>query len=427
MKQEEKTLSELKSQIDVLIDSYFHQNLKEIENHYPLVSPSFGSTEVKEAVDSLLSTYVTMGKKCSQFERDFAKYINTKYSIFVNSGSTANLIALSILTSPDIINPLKPGDEIITSAVTWSTTVFPIYDVGAIPVFVDTDPETMTMNTDQLKEAISDKTKVIMPVHLLGNPCDMKSIMSLATEHNLYVIEDCCEAHGTKLGNRMIGSFGDLSTFSFFFSHHISTIEGGMVLTNNFKFLQIGRSLRAHGWVREREDKMAIMNQNPTIDPRFLFVHKGFNVRPTEIQGAFGIHQLPKLETFIEARIKAAHFLIDQLTKFNKFLILPTFLKDSRQSWFGFPIIVKEDSPFTRSDLINFLENHKIETRPIMGGNFVEQPVMEGLEYKTTNSLPHSHFIFHHGIFLGLHNNYNHKILEYVVTVFNEFFLPFTK
>ncbi|MHA2243705.1 MAG: DegT/DnrJ/EryC1/StrS family aminotransferase [Candidatus Hodarchaeales archaeon] len=423
MSSNKQTLEEIKNNIDDLVDSYFQlKNKEENLQSFPLVIPSFGSDEVKEAIDSLLSTYVTMGTKCAQFEFDFAKYIGVSHGLFVNSGSSANLIALSILASPKISNPIKPGDEVITPAVTWSTTVFPIYDIGAVPVFIDIDPESMTIDIDKLEYSITDKTKAIMPVHLLGFPCDMNAILKIAYQYDLYIIEDCCEAHGAKIGNRMIGSFGHLSTFSFFFSHHISTIEGGIVLSDNSDFIQIGKSLRAHGWIRERDDKDVFMKQNPNYDPRFLFIHKGYNFRPTEIQGAFGIHQLPKLESFIKARATAATFLVNHLKKFSDYLILPNIQEGVRHSWFGFAFIVKEKAPFTRNELSDYLEERGIETRPIMGGNFVEHPVMKDLPFNTIDSLPNSQFIFHNGIFIGLHHKLDNTRLNKIIMIFNEFF-----
>lgn len=421
-----KSTKEIQKEIFSLVDEYFLLKEKEESTKlFPLVIPPYNSDEVKEAIDSLLSTYVTMGKKCYQFEDDFAKYIGLKYGLFVNSGSSANLIALSILSSPLVHNPICPGDEVITSAVTWSTTVFPIYDIGATPVFVDSNPDTMTMDVQQIEEAISEKTKAIMPVHLLGNPCDMEKIMSLAKKYNLYVIEDCCEAHGSTFKNKMIGSFGHISTFSFFFSHHISTIEGGMVLTDNPLFNKIGQSLRAHGWIRERSDKEDFIKKYPKFDSRFLFVQRGYNLRPTELQGAFGIHQLPKLEKFIDARIKAAQYFNEKLKKYEEFLILPKFFKESKQSWFGFAIIVKDNAPFSKQELYDFLEKNDIETRQIMGGNFVEQPVMKSLPYRTITDLRNSEFIFQNGIFIGLHNKFDIKRCEKVIEIFNSFLSRF--
>ncbi|MBD3196374.1 MAG: aminotransferase class I/II-fold pyridoxal phosphate-dependent enzyme [Candidatus Lokiarchaeota archaeon] len=416
----------IKKEIGKLIDKYHYLNESRPNDKktfsYPLVVPTYGPEEIKEALDSLLSTYVTMGDKCKEFEKIFSTYVDMNYGLFVNSGSSANLIALSILKSPEIDNPIKNGDEIITPAVTWSTTVFPIYNIDAIPVFIDTNPNTMTLDVDQIEDAITSKTKAILPVHLLGNPCDMEKIMNIAREHNLYVIEDCCEAHGAIFNNKKIGSFGNLSTFSFFFSHHISTIEGGMVLSNNQSFIEIGKSIRAHGWVRERSDKENFITRYPKYDPRFLFVHRGYNLRPTEIQGAFGIHQMEKLDKFVSIRANAAKFLIDKLKKYEQYLILPKVLENSKQSWFGFSIIVKKKAPFTRREFITYLEDNNIETRPIMGGNFVRQPVLDSQEYRIINDLSNSQLIFENGIFIGLNHESTKNKLKKIIQILDKFF-----
>jgi len=417
---------EIKKEINELIEKYFSLDKKNRELigefSYPLVVPTYGSDEVKEALDSLLSTYVTMGEKCKVFENKFSEYVGMNHGLFVNSGSSANLIALSILNSPEVDDPIKKGDEIITPALTWSTTVFPIYNIDAIPVFIDIDPNTMTLDVDQIEDAITSKTKAILPVHLLGNPCEMEKIMEIAREKNLYVIEDCCEAHGAMRHNKKIGSFGDISTFSFFFSHHISTIEGGMVLSNDQSLIEIGKSIRAHGWVRERSDKENFIKRYPKYDPRFLFVHSGYNLRPTEIQGAFGIHQIEKLDRFVSIRADAAKYLIDNLKKYEQFLILPKVLENSQQSWFGFPMTVKKEAPFTRNQLSDYLEENNIETRPIMGGNFVNQPVLDSQNYRTVNDLSNSQLIFENGIFIGLNHKSTQNKLKKIIQIVDSFF-----
>ena len=227
----------------------------------PLMVPSYGWEEVCEALDSLLDTQVTMGEKVKRFEAMFAEYIGVRFAIMVNSGSSANLLALSILTNPVLKNRIRPGDEIITPAVTWATTIYPIINCGAIPVLVDVDLETFNINVEEIKKAITDKTRAIMPVHLLGNPCDMDKIMEIAREHDLYVIEDACEAHGAEFKGQQVGSFGDMATFSFFFSHHISTIEGGMVLTNNEELAELAKALRVFGCVRDIKNKDEIASE----------------------------------------------------------------------------------------------------------------------------------------------------------------------
>jgi len=231
----------LKKKIKEQVKKYFTIQEKEYKfipgkSKIPLQVPSYGWEEVYEALDSLFSTWVTMGKKVEMFERLFAKYLNIKHATMVNSGSSANLIALSILTNPTLKNKISKNAEIITPATTWSTTVYPIANVNCITVLVDVDLDTFNINIEQLEKAISSKTKAIMCVHLLGNPCEIEEIIKIAEKHNLFVIEDACEAHGAKVRGKKVGTFGDIGTFSFFFSHHISTIEGGMVVTNNDEY-----------------------------------------------------------------------------------------------------------------------------------------------------------------------------------------------
>src|SRR5713226_4171616 len=287
----------------------------------PLNIPGFGWEEVWESVETLLSTQVTMGKKVQQFETMFAEYVGVKHAVMVNSGSSANLLALSILTNPLQPKRIQPGDEVITPAVTWATTVWPILNVGLVPVLVDVDLTNFNLVAEEVEKAITPRTRAIMVVHLLGNPCDMAKIGSIARRHELYVIEDSCEAHGAEFRGRKVGSFGDLATFSFYFSHHISTIEGGMVLTNNDDYAELARSLRVFGWIRDLRDKDVIASDHPGIDPRFLFANIGYNLRPTEIQGAFGIHQIAKLERFIATRRDNARYWNEKMGSFDHLLV----------------------------------------------------------------------------------------------------------
>jgi len=268
-------IKEALDKIDEIVEEYLKKNpYGATSEKISLISPSFGKEEIMESIDSLLSTYVTMGKKVFKFEDMFAEYIGMKFGTMVNSGSSSNLISLEILANPSIENGLKPGDEIITPALTWSTAVFPILDVNAVPVFVDSNPDNLTIDVNQLEASLTKKTKAIMPVHLLGYPCNMDYIMDFAEDNDLFVIEDCCEAHGAQWKGKKVGSFGDLTSFSFFFSHHITTIEGGIVLTNNEEFNNLAKSLRAHGWIRERPDKNKLTEKHSDLDSRFLFVNK---------------------------------------------------------------------------------------------------------------------------------------------------------
>jgi len=362
-----------------------------------------------------------MGEKVHEFERMFTNYIGMRNSVMVNSGSSANLLALSVLTNPTIKQRIKANDEVITPAVTWSTTIFPIINVGAIPVLVDVDLETYNADVDQIEKAITNKTRALMIVHLLGNPCDMKRIMEIAEDHTLFVVEDACEAHGAEFSGRKVGSFGDLSTFSFFFSHHISTIEGGMVLTDNDEYAELARSLRAHGWIRELKNREKIAEKYSETDDRYLFINMGFNVRPTEIQGAFGIHQMKKLDKFIEIRRENAKYWTKELEEFSEYLLLPTERENVKHVWFGYPITVKPTAPFDREELTNYLEAKLIETRPIMAGNMAEQPAMKLFKHRVVGDLRNSRTIMRRSLFFGNHPAIGEREREYVADCIKEF------
>jgi CDP-6-deoxy-D-xylo-4-hexulose-3-dehydrase len=362
-----------------------------------------------------------MGEKVQKFERKFADYVGVENAVMVNSGSTANLLALSILTNPVINNRILKGEEIITPAITWSTTVFPIINVNAMPVLVDVDLNTYTIDTTEIEKAITDKTRAIMPVHILGNPCNMKEIMEIAEEHDLFVLEDCCEAHGAEFNGKKVGSFGDISTFSFFFSHHISTIEGGMILTNNEQYAELAKSLRAHGWIRELKNRNEISKKYKEIDERFLFINLGYNVRPTEIQGAFGIHQIKKLDKFIEIRRNNARYWTEKLKVYSDYFLLPEERNGTKHVWFGYPLTVKPTAPFTRKELVDFLEQKGIETRPIMAGNIAEQPAMKLFKYRKVGNLNNSKNIMRNSFFFGNHHGIGKVEREHIADCISEF------
>ncbi len=411
-------------QISILVKKYFENNSYNFvsgKTKIPLAGPSYNHEEVTEAIDSLLSTMVTMGNKVKQFEKKFAKYTGRKYAIMVNSGSSANLLSLAILTNPKFSKKLNSGDEVITPALTWSTTVYPMVNNGLKPVFVDVDLETFCLDENKIEEAITKKTKAIMPVHLLGNTANMSKIQEIADRHDLFIIEDSCEAHGAEFNRKKIGSFGDMSTFSFFLSHHITTIEGGMLLTDNDELYELGKSLRAFGWIRDLNKKDKIKDEFPDIDPRFLFLNMGFNMRPTEIQGAFGIHQIDKLEKFIQIRTENAQFWNKKLDKYSAYLQLPKELPNSRHAYFGYSILIKNDAPFSYKQFGGFLESKNIEVRPIMAGNIVEQPSSQLYEYKISNNLTNSTYIMKNGLFLPNHHMIGTLERQYITDTIIEF------
>lgn len=393
----------------------------------PLNAPSYGADEVCEALESMMTTFVTMGKKVSAFEKSWADYVGTKHAIMVNSGSSANLLALFTLANPAISNPIRPGDEVIVPAVGWSTTFYPIINAGAVPVLVDVDMDTLDIDPAAAQAAIGPRTRAIMPVHLLGNPADMKTLGKIANDRRLYLIEDTCEAHGAMLDGRKAGSMSDIGTFSFFFSHHISTIEGGMLVTNDENYANIARSLRAHGWPRERTDYKALAAMYPSIDSRFLFVNSGFNLRPTDLQGAFGIHQVKKLEDFIRIRRDNAAYWGSKLAPYDEWLHVTSERPGTRHAWFGYPITVRPGVPFTRQELTAWLESRGIETRPVMSGNMAEQPVMKMLPHRILGELPNAKLIHRNSFFFGNHQNVGQPEREWIADSIIEFVEKRTK
>ena len=421
---------EIKKGLDKLIDSYFEMEEREFvpgKSKVPLQFPSYGNEEVKEVMDSLLSKFVTMGEKVRKFESLFSNYIGSKFGVMTNSGSSANLIALSILTNSSLKDSIPQGSEVITPGVTWITTVLPISNVGLTPVIADVDSETFDINIDSLESAITEKTRAIMPVHLLGNPADMKRIMEIAEDKNLYVIEDSCEAHGASIGNKKVGTFGDIGTFSFYLSHHINTIEGGMLLTNNEDIYEMAKSTRVFGWVRDLKNKVDISKRYSNIDSRFLFLNNGFNFRPTEVQAAFGIHQIKKLEKFIEIRRSLANYWNKKFEMYSDYIQLQKERPGVRHVWFSYPITVKKGAPFNKNDMLQFLEKNGIETRPIMTGDVTLQPVMSKIKYRKVDNLENTRFVHNNSFLIGCHQNIGKVEREFVIDKVSEFIESKTK
>ena len=410
------------------LKQYF-ENIKKKQEEFstkspriPLAIPPYDWEEVDESLDSLLNMETTMGKKVELFERKFAKYLGVKYALMVNSGSSANLVALTILTNHGIGKKrIQKNDEIITPAVTWATTVYPIINVGAKPVFVDVEKETYNIDPDKIEKAITTRTKAIFIVHLLGNPCNMEKIQKIAKKYDLQIIEDSCEAHGAEFNGKKVGTFGILSTFSFFASHHITTMEGGMIATNDEKVYELGKAIRTFGWSRELKNKDVLEKNNPNIDSRFLFVNMGYNLRPTELQGAFGIHQIRKLDKLIKIKIYNSKYWNNGLKKYEKFLILPTNNKKYKNTFLFYPLTIKKNTFFTKNELVEFLEENGIETRPVMAGNMVEQPVTKMFNYKVVGKLKNSEFIMRNSFLIGNHHGIKRLQREYVLNKIIEF------
>lgn len=406
-----------------IVRPFLEDNVKEQKEFIPgksriaLSRPTFGVDEVVEAVDSLVSMDLTMGEKVNQFESHWADDTGTEFAHMVNSGSSANLLALKALEG-DVI---QPGDEVIVPAVAWSTSLFPILDVGATPVLVDVGLDSYTVDVNAFREAITEDTAATVFVHLLGNPCDMGPLLEICGENDIAIVEDCCEAHGAAYDGQKVGSFGDLGTFSYFFSHHISTIEGGMVVTDDQQLSERVRMSRAHGWVRELDNVEQYAEQFPEIDDRYLFMSTGYNLRPTEIQGAFGIHQLPKLDGFVEKRRDNAAYLNERLDRYDEYFHLFEESSPGYCSWFAYPFLLSENAPFTRREFQNFLEANNIETRPILAGNLARQPVLDSIDHRIAGELAAAQHIHENGLFIGNHHRLTDEKLEYVVDTVTEF------
>lgn len=323
----------------------------------PLALPSFGKIEVEEAIDALLSGWITMGERVFQFERDWASYVGTKHAIAVNSGSSALLVMLSALIE---CGDLKKGDRVIVPAVGWSTSLFSIAQAGLVPVLVDVDPNTLSLS--------GDFDLPVLGLHLLGNPARVRTPL---------LLEDACAAHGAMIGDKKVGSIGVCGAFSFFFSHHITTGEGGMITTNRDDLADACRSIRAHGWVRERSDFEDWVERYPEIDPRFLFGTMGYNLRMTEVAGAFGIHQVKRLEQFTQTRRNNHQEWCEMIKDAGLPLMVFPEQEGTRHAGFGFPMILDENAGLSRAELSQFLEDRKIQTRPISGANLSIQPAFK--------------------------------------------------
>ena len=385
-----------------------------------LHEPTFSSEEIFAALGPMLTTYVTMGKRVKDFEKQCAEYFATKHCVMNNSGSSANLLAVAAIANKKTENCLKPGDEVIVPAMSWSTTVWPIIQLGLIPVIVDCD-KTYNLDLNKLEAEISKKTKAIMLVHVYGNPCNMDAISAIAKKHNLQIIEDCCEAMGATYDGKPVGSFGRVGTFSFYFSHHITTLEGGICVTSDFELTETMRILRAHGWSREAENHQKYVQKYPEIDPRFIFVNLGYNLRPTEVQAAMGEVQLPKLDGFVKRRQDSAAFFLKNLERYSEFFEFQQPTKNSTHAWFSFPIVLKKNAPFSLKEITAHLQSNKIETRPIIAGNMARHPAMQDYEHRIAGDLSEADNIMKNGFAFGCHHEVNRAACEYVVAQIDAF------
>ncbi|ENP7063292.1 DegT/DnrJ/EryC1/StrS family aminotransferase [Campylobacter coli] len=367
---------------------------------YMLASSTWDEKELQAIQDVIKSDMFTMGKKVTEFEKDFAKFVGSKYAVMTSSGSTANLIATAALFYTK--NPkLKRGDEVIVPAVSWSTTYYPLYQYGLKLKFVDIDLETLNYDLDALSSAISDKTKMIMVVNLLGNPNDFDTINDLIGGKDIILLEDNCESMGAEYKGSQAGTFGIMGTFSTFFSHHMATMEGGFVVTDDEELYHILLCLRAHGWTRNLPKENLVANKSDDwFSESFRFVLPGYNVRPVEMSGAIGIEQLKKLPMFLKHRRENAKLFCEYFQNHPEFIIQKEI---GSSSWFGFSLVIRPNSKLQRKDIIKKLEENEIEYRPIVAGNFTKNDVMKYFNYEIHGNLKNAQIIHKNGFFVGNH------------------------
>lgn len=387
---------------------------------YPLASTTWDSEEVRAAMTLLESNQLTMGAQVKKFEEEFAIYSGTKFAVMFSSGSAANLGMMSALRYVKD-SRIQEGDEVIVPAVSWSTTYYPVNQVGLTLKFVDINLQTLNMDVELVEQAIGPKTRAILAVNLLGNPAELDRLRELANKHNLLLLEDNCESLGAELAGEKTGTFGLAGTYSFFFSHHICTMEGGMVTTNSKEFAETLVSLRAHGWTRGLEKENSVHNKSDNEwEDLFRFVLPGYNLRPIELSGAIGQVQLRKFPEFLDWRRKNAK-IFTQLFSDRDDLIIQSEIGSS--SWFGFSFVLDGKLRGKRSDLLSHFSAHGIETRPIVAGNFTVNPVMKHLKYAPLASFENAARIHEDGFFIGNH----HLNFEKEIKVVHEVFCDFAK
>jgi CDP-6-deoxy-D-xylo-4-hexulose-3-dehydrase len=396
---------------------------------------TWNEDELTALVSSSLEQKVTYGLSSKEFERKFAKTVGQKYGIFVNSGSSANWAAVSALTSKtfsDERRHLKEGDEVITPAATFPTTLGVLLMNKLLPVFVDIDLGTYNMDPQKIKEAVSDKTRLIMLPHTLGNPNDMDAVMNIAKEKGLYVIEDSCDALGSEYGGKKLGTFGDLGTFSFYLSHHISTGEGGMVVMKNPLLKRTVESFRDWGrdcWCEPYKSdtcgkrfEWKLGNLPQGYDHKYTFSNIGLNLKPLDLQAAIGLKQLEKLPWIINQRKRNFEKIVSGLSEFEEHLILPQSVPNANPCWFSIPLTVKKNSSMNRRDLVNYLTKKGIETRPFFAGNILKQPAYVGINHRVSGGLENTDLAMESTFFIGCHPLLTEEMIDYVANSFKSYF-----
>lgn len=402
------------------------------QSRVPYAGRVFDEREVVAAVDAVLDFWLTLGPQGEAFERELANWVGTPHALLVNSGSSANLVAFATLTSPQVERPLRPSDEVLTVACGFPTTVAPLVQHGCVPVFVDVELETANARVDRLADAISPRTRAIMMAHTLGNPFDLDAVTDLVRKHDLYLIEDNCDALGSTYRGRKTGTFGHLATQSFYPPHHLTTGEGGAVLASSGRLKRVAESFRDWGrdcWCASGKDNTCgkrfgwQLGELPCgYDHKYIYSHLGYNLKPLDIQAAIGREQLRKLDGFVAARRRNHARLVEALRAYEEFLILPQATLHSEPSWFGLLLTVRNGAPFTRTDLVQYLEDRHIQTRQLFGGNLLRQPAFQGINCRVVGDLKATDKIMHDSFFVGVYPGLTAQMIDYMVSIFRDFF-----
>tara|TARA_Y100001934_G_scaffold283135_1_gene400706 strand:- start:602 stop:1921 length:1320 start_codon:yes stop_codon:yes gene_type:complete len=432
-------LDEIRNQILDLVAQY--EKIKNKENPFipgytpiPCSGKVFGASEMQNLVDSSLDFWLTTGRFNEEFEKRMSEYLGIKYVLTANSGSSANLLALAALTSPLLgEKALKPGDEVITVASGFPTTVNPMLQYGLIPVFLDVHIPTYNIDTSLIEQAITPKTRAIVLAHTLGNPFNLLDVARITKKHDLWLIEDCCDALGSRFEGQLVGQFGDIGTLSFYPAHHITMGEGGAVFTKNPKLKKILESIR--DWGRDcfcppgknntcgKRFEWKLGSLPEGYDHKYIYSHVGYNLKITDMQAAVGLAQMDRLEEFIAKRRSNFNYLTEALSSLEDFLVLPEATPNSSPSWFGFPLMLRENFLPDRVDLLKFLAQHKIDTRLLFGGNLTRQPYLKDKNYRVVGKLVNSDLVMNRTFWLGIFPGLTEPMLGFVAENLKKYFL----
>ena len=381
---------------------------------YRLAADTLGAGEIEAAKAVLDSGQLTMGRQVREFEAAFADWVGADHAVMVNSGSSANLLVVDALLRPTAGAPrLAQGDEVLVPALAWPTTVWPLVQLGLVPVFADVDPRTLAMDLGSAEAMLGERTRGMFLIHPLGRAANLREFADFSDQHGIALLEDSCESLGAHWAGAHVGTVGEAGTFSFYFSHHVSTIEGGMIVTDNSQLADDLRGLRAHGWIRDRTDRDEWTTAHPELDPRFLFATMGYNVRPTEIQGAIGAVQLQRLDAMLAARDALARRVHGWLLEAVPWLELigadtlrdgpPSERRGRPNSWMTLPLRLRPSAPLSREGVVQHLEAAGVETRPIIAGNLAQHPAVRPVEHRAPRSMPVADSLLHDAFMIGCH------------------------